>query len=252
MIHFPPLRTERLGVTMRELTIGEQIDLAAIPPDRHERATSAMLGMVIVESTGAVASPADWTVEERTLAVAHYLSAVSKTGGNFEVGENARMADYLIPELSTAPASVAIGEACGNAWVMRQMTGREAEILESVCVGSDGWLYGDMAARLRAVGDAQDDAAPCAEKSPAEYTDWLAKRVDAFRTMPGSEFEELFAAYSRGRDELLHLFALGVSADGYVLLPAGKGGGDRELAPARFPVDSVICEVARRIGGRLG
>lgn len=246
MIHFPPLRTPRLDVQLRELTMQQAVQLAAIPPTKHEAAVAALLAFVVAEAKGPHAEPGRWTVQERMLVVAHYLSAVSDEGGNFSIGEG-RFLDYLYPAMDTAPAEIQAGAACGHDWVLRQLTGDEALALESHCSTRLQWLAGDMAARLRPAAG-YTDPVPDASTSAHAYGEWLASTMADTLAMPESDFAELFALYRHGLRELHHLFALDFDAAGHIVLAKTKEGGGQQLAPARFPVSACIADLAHILG----
>jgi hypothetical protein len=247
MIHFPRLRTTRLDVQVRELSTKEAVALLATPIGKHEIATTAMLRYVVDEAAGAVPDPRAWTVQERMLVMAHYLSCVSTQGSDFPVGEG-RASDYITPSIDTAPPDIELGEVGGNAWLLRQVNGAEAEAIEAVADGALGWMVADMAARLRVIGDEKDAAAPDAIASPGPYTDWLRERVEVFLGMPQSEFEALAAQCDLARAALDHIVILGTDDAGYIALPANGGGTN--AVPARFPVASCISDFARRFGPR--
>lgn len=246
MIHFPPLRTPRLDVQLRELTLRQAVMLAATPPTKHETAVSALLSHVIAEARGPHSTPGRWTVQERMLVTAHYLACVSDEGGNFSIGEG-RFLDYLYPTMDTAPAEIAAGSACGHDWVLRQLTGDEALALEAHCSTRMNWTMGDMAARLRPAAG-YTDTVPDATDSAHAYGEWLASTMADMGAMPESEIAELFALYRHGLRELHHLFGLGFDAQGHIALPKEVEGGGQSLAPARFPVLACISDFARILG----
>lgn len=240
MIHFPPLRTGRLDVQLRELTISEAVALAATTPGRHEAGVAEMLRHVVKSAGGEHSEPGRWTVQERMLVVGHYLSCVSDAA-DFELGSS-RFSSYLDHQHDSAPQSVDIGELCGDRWECRQLTGDQAAAMEQVCRSRFDWVRADMAARMHCAGDA---APPDASAEPGRYADWLSDRVKAFGHLPESDFAELFAGYRVGLAELHHLFVLGFDDQGHVAL-----GRDpvADTAPARFPVSSCLSRVARALG----
>lgn len=248
MIHFPRLLTARLDVQLRELTMREAVDMAAMPLHRHEATTSAFLAIVIAEARGQHTRPGRWTVQERALAVAHYLAACSSEGGNFPVGDG-RFLDYLHPAADHPGDVVDAGSACGNAWRMTQLTGDQALAMESHCRTRFDWLSAGMAAQLQADDEKPEDW-PDATDQPAEYSDWLRERMGTIQAMPEGEFAELFGVYVQGKGALFHLFELDVDAAGHILLGRHDGGGDRLTAPARFPVSSAIGRIAQILGSR--
>lgn len=246
MIHFAPLQTRRLNVQLRELTISQALELAAIPPDRHEAATSAFLARAVASASGPHAEPGRWTVQERMLVVGHYLSAVSEHA-NFAVGEG-RYLDYLDPQHDSAPEWVDVGEVAGDQWACRQVTGDEAVAMEKVSADLMGWICADIAVRMRELKDGSLEEAPDATESPAEFADWLVERKGVISRLPESDFEAMYIACSSGRQMLHHLFNLGFEsgAGGHVAIARGEGGAD--LAPARFPARACLSRVALILG----
>lgn len=249
MIHFPPLRTGRLDVQLRELTIAEAVALAAVPAARHEANATALLRCIVDEARGEHSEPGRWTVQERMLVVAHYIACTSEEA-NFALGGEARFLDYLMAERDTAEPEVDAGEACGDAWRLRQLTGDEAAAVEALCSSRMDWVLGDMAARLRAIGDAEDAAAPDATAEPGLYADWIAERKAAFGKLPESDFEALFGIYRGALPRLDHLFLIDFDAEGHFALPARRKEGGAALAPARFPVASTLSAAALELGAR--
>lgn len=244
MIHFPALRTRRLDVQLRELTIGEAVELAAVPLKGHEAAITQLLRSIVREARGAHADPGRWTVQERMMVVAHYLASTSEGGGNFQVGEG-RFLDYLHAEPDGAPDVAPAGDACGDSWDVRQVTGDEAAIMEGLCASRLDWLAADMAARLAVRG--KNEGRPDASTRAGEFARWVHERMGVFKAMPESDFEALFGVYRAGLLELHHLFWLELDAEGYVAMPRKGGGAD--LAPARFPASSTLSELALALGG---
>lgn len=250
MIHFSRLLSPRLDVQLRELTIGEAVSLAAIPPAQHERATSALLRAAVLHAGGSHPDPARWTVQERMLVQAHYIACVSESGGNFEVG-GGRFLDFLDSAADHGPEDVEVGQACGSTWRMKQLTGAEAEAIEVIAASRFDWLLGDMAARLR-VQDPEEPPVPDPHKAPHSYEEWLRAQIGVIKAMPESEFAQVFALYRAGLGALHHLFTLEFDAQGHMVMPRpapeGKEGGGQALAPARFPVAACITEVASILG----
>lgn len=241
MIHFPPLLTARLNVQLRELTMREAVTLAATPLGKHEAAATALLALIVESAKGPNDRPGRWTVQERMFVVAHYIACTSESG-NFPVGDGAFL-DYLLAEKDAAPDAVDVGEACGDRWRLRQLTGDEAAAIESICTTRFDWLAADMAARLSVIG--ADEGRPDASARPAEFAAWVAERKDVMQQMPESDFEALLLAYRRGLDELTHLFNIELDAAGHVALPKTSEGRGRVLSPARFPASAAIGRTAK-------
>lgn len=249
MIHLPPLRTKRLNVRMQELSIGAGIGLAAIAPSRHEYATSEFLRAVVPAEDGDVRL---WSVQERMLAVCHYLAATAPNGeSDFAVGQTARLTDYLDTGRDYLP-SVSAGQACGDTWTFVPLTGMAAEAIEQLAPSTDDrahWLMGMMAAQLLRIDQqgavVADDLAP---QDDSGFGQWLRQRMNVLSQYPQSDFVELLEAFYRGEFEARHFFAVEPGADGILALPKG---GEAILPPARFPVGECVSPVAKRLAERV-
>ncbi|MGI9212288.1 MAG: hypothetical protein ACR2HF_07415, partial [Methylococcaceae bacterium] len=68
-IHFPILRSKRLTIQLKELSIGTSVELAKIPGHLEQTAVSAFLQAAVADSSHP--DVGDWTVAERTLAICH-------------------------------------------------------------------------------------------------------------------------------------------------------------------------------------
>lgn len=246
MINFPVLRTRRLTVQLRELSIGESIALAAMPVHLAEASCSAFLNKAVASVKG-IESPAQWTVQERMLVVAHYLASVSEDGPDFSLGAG-HYSDYLdgAADIATPVVPIEVGSVGGDTWSIRHLTGAMAESIERMAGECDGmtgrlhWLLAGMAAQMVRSGEAPVDPSD----GEGVFDEFLIARMKVFAGYPESDFEVLMALYAGGRDKLNHLFQVEFAPDGLVAL--AKGGGD--LAPARFPVHACLSRMALEMG----
>ena len=133
MIHFPVLRTRRLTVQLRELSIDESIAIAAMPVHLEEAAYTAFLRYAVVMDDGKNTDPACWTVQERMLAVCHYLASVLEDGPDFSIGPG-HYSDYLSdsPDISTPASSERLRSVilAMDSGGIRHLTGAMAESIE--------------------------------------------------------------------------------------------------------------------------
>lgn len=251
VIYFPVLRTRRLTVQLHELSIGDSIKLAGMPPHMEESACTAFLRCTIETAKG-LEDPAEWTVQERMLVLCHYLSASLSDGPDFAVGD-ALYSDYLdaTNDIQLSVTSVLAGEVGGDSWSVRHLTGAMAEAIERLAgevpqfSGYGHWVLGGMAAQLiRAEEQPPDPAA-----GEGVFDESLLERMRVLAAYPASDFEALMEAYLSAREKLHHLFRVDFSADGLMALPV-KGGEAQTLPPARFQVDSSISSLARLMGGK--
>ena len=252
MKSFPLLRTRRLTVKLKELSIGAAISLANMPAHMEESMRTEFLRHTVDTVQSGSENVTDWTVQERVMAVAHYLASVMPDGPDFSLGAG-NYSDYLdgAADISIAMNRISIGEVGGDNWEIQHLTGAMAESIERLSGEFDQlsprlhWIIGAMAAQLIRVGETPPDLS-----SDGLYDEWLLSRIQVFMEFPESDFEQLMAAYSIGRKNLHHLFAYSFDDYGMVILP--KTGGTEGLPSARFPVRSAISRMALDMEGKPG
>lgn len=257
MIAFSPLRTRRLAVKLRELSIVDAGALAAVPVERFEESTTTFLQMV-VESASApterhVIDPRNWTVQERMLVVGHYLAHTTGEeggGANFMLGDGHYM-DYLNVNQDVPDFPLPVGGHGGDEWTIAPITGAMAEAIEQLhghvpkVAGQLHWMIGGMAAQLLRVGE----LAPDPDRDSLNYLEWLKGRMQIISAYPESEFLGLLAMRHRGNKLLTHFFLIEEGEEGFIALPH-EGSEAESLPPARFPVSACVSEFAKRVGGK--
>ncbi len=250
-INFPPIRTRRLTVQLRELGIRDLCRLAAMP----ESMPCAQLGAFLscaVESAAGIENHADWTIQERTLVIAQYLSATLDSGPDFLLSSGeAKYSDYLQAGKDYSDAVVKVGNAAGYSWSVRHLTGRLAESIERLAgeipdINSYGhWVTGMMAAQLISDSDTPDP------ESDGALDEWLLERMNNILTMPGSESDALTVRWRAGFVQLEHLLSMDISSSGgLVVLP--RGGVAANLPPCTFPVNSCFSALTSAMVGKPG
>lgn len=256
MKRMPILRTRRLTIQLQELSVGESISIASMPPSLEQAEVTATLRAAL-QSVSDGSDPIDWTVEERTMAICHYLASVDTDGPDFKVGENGRFSDYLDASSDICSLDpVFVDEVGGDKWSIRPLTGRLAESIERLrgelkltndtpVPTSFHWLLGAMAAQLIREGE----IVPASTVTDGALDEWLLDRMAVMKSYPETEFLNLVALYWRGREAQKHLFSLYFGKDGIVFLPTEKEGAE-ELPPCRFPVDACFSTFTLQVAGR--
>ena len=246
MIHFPPLRTRRLTVQLRELSIGESIAIAAMPAHLEEASCTAFL-RAAVQSVQGIPDPANWTVQERIFAICHYLACTADDGPDFALGEG-HYSDYLDGAADIQTPQIEVGEIGGDTWNVRHLTGCMAESIERLqgeilnALGQPlpsrlHWILGAMAAQMVRTGENLPDA-----MTEGAFDEWLVARMRVMAAFPESDFAALRALFTVGCEKLYHLFHIEFSADGIVAMP--KEAAADSLPPARFPVYACLAPMA--------
>lgn len=256
MKHFPILRTRRITAQLQALSIGDAITVASMPEHLAEAECTAFLTYAIKEASGELTNPADWTVQERALAVAHYLAVVADDGPDFSLGDKSQShySDYLDGESDISPAlkQVPIGDVAGDQWEMRHLTGGMAEAIERLAGEVEQlknletrlhWIVGSMAAQLVRVKEEIPELT-----TDGIYDEWLLERMKILMAFPEDDFMQLMTAYQQGREKLHHLFAYDFTDDGIVILP--KKGGAEGLTSARFPISACLSKLALSMAGK--
>jgi hypothetical protein len=254
MKHFPKLRTRRITAQLQELSIGDAITVASMPEHMAEAECTAFLSYAIKEAGGELTNPADWTVQERALVVAHYLAAVSDDGPDFSLGNKTHYSDYLDGEsdISLALKQVPVGEVAGDQWEIRHLTGGMAEAIERLIGEIEQlktleprlhWILGSMAAQLVRTKEEIPELT-----TDGIYDEWLLERMKILMAFPESDFAQLMGAYQQGREKLHHLFAYDFTDEGIVIL--AKKGGAEGLSSARFPVSACLSKLALTMAGK--
>lgn len=243
MIHFPPLRTRRVSVALKELSLDQAISMCKLPADRHEAAVTQFLRFA---ASGAeqprpeyVTDPRLWTVSERLRLVVQYLMGVTDDGPDFSVG-NRSLTDYI--DFTAEAESLVIDgiEIDGVAMQMRPLLGLQADALELLCTGRGEWMIGCVASQILPVGQAP----AWGDMPDVAVLAWHKERIQAVRSMPESHYEQMLNAFMDGQEALRQFFYLGVSDDGIVCMPNEPGD---EVPPGRFRASSCIGQSTRSL-----
>jgi len=243
MLHFPVLRTNRLVVQLKELSIGDSIKLAAMPEHLKESGRTVFLNAAI-DTVQGEENPLLWTVQERLLVTAHYLSVVTPDGPNFSIGEEAKFLDYVDfqKDISKKLQCIEIGDIAGDQWQITHLNGGMVEAIDRLqgefqdVSNRMYWLLGSMAAQLYVKGNSQHDVLS------GDYDQSLLTQIKILSDYPESEFENLVMAFEAGRKKLQHLLFFDFNDNEIVALPK-EGGGN--LPPATFPFYACLSQFAK-------
>lgn len=250
MIFFNPLRTKRLSVDLREMSIDDAETLCMMPDHLDQASTTEMLQRVVLVPEkplpGQVTDPRFWTIQERTMVMAHYMAHTTEDGNpNFSVGEG-RLGDYLMNGTDYIE-SVSLGLFDGDEILMRPLLGFQAEAIERLVLGGRmranrlSWWVCAMACQMTKAGEA-----PKEYVNDADYSEWLFGTASLFRALGESEFLPLLYAFLEGSSQLDHFFSLHFTDTVIAARPVQE---DSSLPSARFPVHAAISTGTLKILG---
>lgn len=254
MIVFTPIRTRRLSVQLDEMTAESALYLCKLREDFNEAGTTQLLKRIVMEDPqpriGQVTDVRYWTVQERALAVAHYLAHTNDGEPDFAIG-NARYSDYILEGQDFCPESMPVGEVEGDNWSIRPLLGIHAEAIERMVAAGKleaarhGWWVGAMAAQLFRDGE-QPDQTGIAESQVEEL---IEERAKVFMGFPDSAFIKLLSLYLDAVAKQDHIFRLGFTDEGIVFMPVRKEAKEAGVPPARFQFDSALSDGAKAVFG---
>lgn len=248
MINIPALRVKRFTAQMRELSIRDAIALSAIPAELQHEAASFFIKSAVTSVDGDVQDPDLWTVQERTMAICHYMSSTYDDGPDFSLSSGLKYSDYLFgADFKTD--HVDIGEIEGDKWIVRQLTGRLARSTERLMGEVEGvndytfWQFALMAAQLVPNGISGDDL------TDSELDVFILERINVIASFPESVFTLLLDKWLGAVHEMQHLVGISFDSEGVLCLDSEeKGVLGRN--PARFPAGTVVTPLARGMGGK--
>lgn len=253
MIIISPLRLKRFTVQLKELSIRDCIALSSIPEHMQHESASFFLSRAI-ESVEGLSDFEQWTVQERTMVICHYMSGTYDDGPDFKVGE-LNYSDYLAGT-EYAKDDFNVGEVGGNNWTVTHLTGRIARSLERLVGEVEGlndyayWQIALMAAQMTPSNVDSEYWTDDEGLSDSDLDVEMLRRISAMAAFPESSFTILWDKWVQANTEIGHLINMSFNDKGMLCLSVPK---EEVLGiyPARFPASSVITTIARRLGGKF-
>lgn len=224
-------------IFLKELTIGQIVQIAKIPQAMNELRLNAFIGYVCQDETLAN----QLTVQERYYILLNYLSI---SQNDYMMNED--VSNYFI-QAKTAPDVVTIGNIH-----VQQLFGNHVTELQTRCENIYDWLAGQMACQLH--GDMTeffgDETNPVVwEKMPVagEIITVFQKRFEMIESLTDSQFQALSDVFYQGCDKLKHLLDISLDNEGITILGNSEQQGGGDLIIARFRTLSVLSDIAKRI-----
>lgn len=252
MITIPELRTARFILSVHEMYMIDSIKLTRMPDYLEHKQVSFAIKAMTEQVEGIVTDIGLWTVQERMLAICHYIAGTQEDGhADFSVDE-LKFTDYLRADKPFSKQFYDHGVYEGDNWKGYPLLGYMAEEIERLygeIENIDGklhWITGCIACQL--VPEGQE-----LERNTENYSQELLKRMTVISQLAESDFLTLYAMLVKTNQELAHLFELEITDSGLVAVSReiddGKGGSTCQYA--RFPTSSIVSEPARNLSKQL-
>ncbi|MHA3048964.1 hypothetical protein [Acinetobacter sp. ANC 4639] len=224
MMHFDSIQIGNTCYQLKELTFHNSLKVAAIAKQFNEKRLSEFLRHVLVDGT----DPLKMTVQERYALLVTYLEKQTKTLLEIDMNMQPYLPHYEVQWLT----SVRLDHL-----TVRQLTGLEAEYLESKCKSVAEWISCAMALQMQYdQHDVLDEAIDLDNFEPQ----FLA-RLEYFKQLGQIEFNQHYERYSECNSQLQSILNMAVNDDGFVIL----GGTDD--APMRFCPSAVFIGLIKDV-----
>ncbi len=244
-----PVRTKHLQIDLKEMSIGNAVDICSFPPELHEAGTTLALNAICKTEIDCRAL----TVQERALIIAMYHSQLNSLGINFKIGQY-QLFDYLTYE-TYEKDEFSIGSYYGDEWFISPLIGYESESIERLV--SQGrlrntrlsWWLGAMAAMLvrknKVIG--KELKPDYSKMNDTEIDDHIYNRAIAFNEFEETAFVNMLSIFLDSVSRLNHLFKLSFQDYGICWSAIEEEKG---IPPTRFRFESTVSPATYRIFGK--
>lgn len=258
-MYITPLVTARIKATLKELSIGNAIDLANMPAANNEAGIYATAKLIVSEANLPIEQ---WTIQECYAAVLHYHFYAINKGRAFVVDEEtqATVTDYLYKDRdypiqrngrkSEALPLVYEFELDSDSeqpdrLKMIPLTGAWIEAVERCVLAGrvkqitnkrEAWRVACAAAQIHA----RDFDESWLTNGGISIDAYISENINRILAMPIGDYDALMAAFDAGVIALDHIVCLRPFDDGFALMPVVDEKGGTALMPYRFCFDAVI------------
>ncbi|WP_019518711.1 hypothetical protein [Faucicola boevrei] len=239
MFNSLPIQLRHEQIYLKELQIGQIIEMAKIPQELNELRMNSFLAYTCQDDSIAMRL----TVQERYYILLNYL-AIS----NNDYMINTDVSEFFI-KAKTAPDMASV-----NGVYVSQLLGSHAILLQSKCENIYEWLAGKIACQLSGdlthfFGDEQNPV--IWEHLPTDNQDTLENvfrsRFEMINRLTDSLFSQLTDIYYQGCEKLRHLVDISVDNDGITLLGNSQNQGGGDIHIARFRPTTALSDISKRL-----
>lgn len=239
MFNSLPIQLRHEQIYLKELQIGQIMEMAKIPQELNELRMNSFLAYTCQDDSIAMRL----TLQERYYILLNYL-AIS----NNDYMINTDVSEFFIQ------SKTALDMTCIGGVYISQLLGSHATLLQSKCENIYEWLAGKMACQLSGdltafFGDEQNPV--IWESLPTDNHDNLESvfrsRFEMINRLTDSLFNQLTDVYYQGCDNLRHLVDISVDNDGITLLGNSQNQGGGDIHIARFRPTTALSDISKRL-----
>jgi hypothetical protein len=222
MLTFPRIELANNIIFMRELRLGEAIQIARMPNLIEVRLT-AFLGFVLNDKH----LPLALSVQERYYLLMMYQTCQKNT----DLALSGNYAPYfLIPSQREAWQT----QITDHEFVVTHLTGHQVEVLEELCEDMADWMLCSIAMQSQAIPSISDWPTLPDSPTKSDLSTILRQRIAKLEALPDSTFDELYGHFLYLTDRLARYVKFSFDDIGVVIL----GGTDD--APVRFRATTCL------------
>lgn len=235
MFNAQPIQLRHEAIFIKELTIGEIMQIAKIPEALNEMRISSFISFATKDNTLA----GRLTVQERYFILLNWLaisdSAYSMDGDTSEyfIAENKNIPDFFETE----------------GVYTHHLLGQHVSALQRKCENAYEWLTCQMACQLSGDMTAILSSglpiiwAPLTSDNDNEIDEVITQRFTEIEALTDVQFNKLYQIFAMGTHHLRHLVDISLDNKGITLVK----GGDGEYEAVRFRPLAGVSDIARQL-----
>lgn len=224
MIQFDPVLIGDYTYQMTEITFNASLKVTVIDKSLNEKRMTAFLSSILNVDPLAI------TVQERYFLMLKYMQKQGQTLFSNDLD----FSKYMVGDCAFAK------EIHENGITVRQLTGRDAELLETNCKSAAEWIACMMAMQLSYEGHSLLEHLPDQSADQQVYSQQFMSRLDHIKNLSASDFEQCYDDFSRLNQQLFTHICVMVSNEGLVL----RGADD---APLRFRPSACFIGIIKQL-----
>lgn len=231
MLNFSRIEIGARMVYLRELKVGEALELSRIPEQLLEARLTKFLAAILEDESIAL----NLSVQERYYLLMQYLSVQDGS----PLTTNSNFNKYLLTPSQREAWRESITE---GTLTVNHLTGLHVEMMETLCEDIADWVLGAMACQCELKSNDWPKM-PTSQAKTSELSAVMRQRLAILEGMDQTDFNNLYEQYVMLCNRLSRFIRTGFDSKGITVL----GGADVD-APARFRASASLVGIIDRLG----